>query len=78
MIAGASAALSTRRVVSQGARTVFLNLSESAFAAIAIATLAVVGLVVFGRRAADRARDLGIVSHQWIVQHRDPPSVDSR
>jgi len=57
---------------------VALHFSESAFAAIAVATLAVVGLFALGRRAADRARDLGIVSHQWIVQHREPPSHDAR
>ena len=51
--------------------------SESAFAVIAFATLALVGLFALGRRAAGRARDLGVVSHQWIVQHREPPSHDA-
>jgi hypothetical protein len=38
----------------------------------------IVGLVALGRRAGARARDLGVVSQQWIVQHREPPSRDAR
>ena len=34
-------------------------------------------LMVFGRRATHQA-DLGAVSHQWIVQHREQPTYDSR
>jgi hypothetical protein len=43
---------------------VALHLSESAIAAIAVATVIAVGLLALSRRTAERARDLGIVSHQ--------------
>jgi hypothetical protein len=54
---------------------VTLNLFASA--AIVVATL-IVGFVALGRRAGARARALGVVSQQWIVQHREPPSHDAR
>jgi hypothetical protein len=59
------------------AKKVTLSLFESASAAIAVATL-IIGFVALGRRAGNRPHDLGVVSHQWIVQHREPPSRDAR
>jgi hypothetical protein len=56
---------------------VTLSLFESASAAIVVATL-IVGFVALGRRVGARARDLGVLSQQWIVQHREPPSQDTR
>jgi hypothetical protein len=35
-------------------------------------------LIALGRRTTHRARDLGTVSHQWIAQHREQPTLDSR
>ena len=50
-----------------------------AFAAmIAVAICASSVLIALGRRATHRAGDLGVVSHQWIAQHREQPTLDSR
>jgi len=52
-----------------------------AWAVAAIALTACVSasvLIAVGRRAAHQAGDLGAVSHQWIVQHREQPTCDSR
>jgi hypothetical protein len=38
----------------------------------------VVGVFALIHRGVNRDRDLGVVSHQWIVQHRDASSPDSR
>jgi hypothetical protein len=48
-------------------------------AIIAVAVCASTSLLIaLGRRATPRRGDLGAVSDQWIAQHREPPSVDSR